>query len=451
MPVSLTERREVLEDLNRLAVADIVDLWRDASGLDLSSPQFRQVMIDNVPELIVPSMATAADHAATWYEDSAPELSFTASPAALAPAEQLSASTAWALYSSGDAALSLMAGFTERAIFGAARDTITENVSRERGSTWARHASANACGFCRMLATRGAVYASEAAATSVVGRGQAMTPAERRARARGDVRGPRGRVMAGGVRSRGSRPLGERFHDNCRCMAVEVRPGHSYEPPPYVEQWEQDYRAATRETAKTGEHGAIDPNAVAAHMDASERARRRAASAPTSAPAVRAGTGGRKPPTPPPTGRQGLAVPGPEDLPPLRSRAETGAPFFVIDEQARRHILDGEPDDAKKGGHRFGTGRPNKTEFPQDWDDDRIIAAVEATIEEHHSVIASGDSTIRRRVIDDVMITVRSFEKNGSTVFVHAYPVGGRGVVRNDPATGERVPVPLDLERLYRP
>ncbi|WP_207105336.1 hypothetical protein, partial [Rhodococcus rhodnii] len=60
-------------------------------------------------------------------------------------------------------------------------------------------------------------------------------------------------------------------------------------------------------------------------------------------------------------------------------------------------------------------GRPNKTEFrgldERKRPDHR---GVEATIEEHHSVIASGDSTIRRRVIDDVMITVRSYERTGA-------------------------------------
>ncbi|NUS43981.1 MAG: GNAT family N-acetyltransferase, partial [Mycobacteriaceae bacterium] len=39
----------------------------------------------------------------------------------------------------------------------------------------------------------------------------------------------------------------------------------------------------------------------------------------------------------------------------------------------RRHILDG---DGTGGGHRHGTGRPRKTEFPADWNDERIISAV---------------------------------------------------------------------------
>jgi len=37
------------------------------------------------------------------------------------------------------------------------------------------------------------------------------------------------------------------------------------------------------------------------------------------------------------------------------------------------HILDG---DRWGGGHRHGTGRPGKTEFPADWDDERITSQI---------------------------------------------------------------------------
>jgi hypothetical protein len=44
----------------------------------------------------------------------------------------------------------------------------------------------------------------------------------------------------------------------------------------------------------------------------------------------------------------------------------------VTPERAR-HILDG---DSWGGGHRHGTGRPLKTEFPAGWDDDKIIGHI---------------------------------------------------------------------------
>jgi hypothetical protein len=37
------------------------------------------------------------------------------------------------------------------------------------------------------------------------------------------------------------------------------------------------------------------------------------------------------------------------------------------------HILEG---DATGGGHRYGTGTPGKTEFPEGWDDDKITESI---------------------------------------------------------------------------
>ena len=53
------------------------------------------------------------------------------------------------------------------------------------------------------------------------------------------------------------------------------------------------------------------------------------------------------------------------DRPPLDS-------MRVTPERAR-HILAG---DSWGGGHRHGTGRPTKTEFPSGWDDDKIVGHV---------------------------------------------------------------------------
>ena len=45
----------------------------------------------------------------------------------------------------------------------------------------------------------------------------------------------------------------------------------------------------------------------------------------------------------------------------------------LTDDQRRIHILAG---DETGGGHRHGTGRPGKTEFPAEWSDDRITDAI---------------------------------------------------------------------------
>ncbi|MGC7358433.1 hypothetical protein RA989_21590, partial [Mycobacteroides abscessus subsp. massiliense] len=48
-----------------------------------------------------------------------------------------------------------LTGSAARALFNASRDTVLANVAAEPGARWARHASANACSFCRLMATRG--------------------------------------------------------------------------------------------------------------------------------------------------------------------------------------------------------------------------------------------------------------------------------------------------------
>jgi len=42
----------------------------------------------------------------------------------------------------------------------------------------------------------------------------------------------------------------------------------------------------------------------------------------------------------------------------------------IISDRRVKHILYG---DGSGGGHKFGTGKPCKSEFPQEWDDDKII------------------------------------------------------------------------------
>lgn len=40
------------------------------------------------------------------------------------------------------------------------------------------------------------------------------------------------------------------------------------------------------------------------------------------------------------------------------------------------HVLNGDPDRPRNGGHAWGTGRPGKTEFPQSWDDEDVREAL---------------------------------------------------------------------------
>ncbi|MCI2422695.1 EndoU domain-containing protein [Saccharopolyspora sp. K220] len=102
------------------------------------------------------------------------------------------------------------------------------------------------------------------------------------------------------------------------------------------------------------------------------------------------------------------------------------------------HILDGGADGT--GGHFYGTGIPNKTEFPESWDDSQIIEAVEGVAKNPDSPPVLSDSGnyrfsgTRDGVEIEGYVTPEGQVKTG-------YPVRGEGVVQND-EFGNPHPVP---------
>lgn len=95
------------------------------------------------------------------------------------------------------------------------RETVMMS-SEASGRVWRRVSDGDPCAFCAMLVARGGDYTSERAALTVVGRGMEVS-----ATIRPDGRRKRG-GQAKGIKPRGSRGLGEKFHDNCGCAVVEV-------------------------------------------------------------------------------------------------------------------------------------------------------------------------------------------------------------------------------------
>lgn len=209
MPVSAPERQYLLNQLNRLAKADLDRLW--AAAERLPTGRFFQYVLDGFPNIVDPYNQTAAQLAATWFEESDPESTYVATLAAPIREERLTTSARWALGASGRDALSRLEGTLQRAVYDGARDTTLVNVRRSR-SKWARYASANACEFCQLLATRADAYRSESTAATEV-------------------------------------------HDHCSCLPVEVRDG-DYTPPDYVQRWEENYQRA-RDNADSGSTTAI--------------------------------------------------------------------------------------------------------------------------------------------------------------------------------------------------
>lgn len=210
MAITPAQRRRLLNELNQAATSDLEGTWRRAALADV---EFAQFMIDAFPEIALTYADVAGDLAADWYEQSAPRLSYQAITNPGISSTALTKSAQWALGADGEDALSRLSGTLQRSVFDGARNTIVANVRNEEGARWARYASANACEFCALMAIRGAVYGSEETA-------------------------------------------GAEYHDNCHCIAVEVRPGRAYEPAPHVEQWDEQYKQARRD-AESGSMKAI--------------------------------------------------------------------------------------------------------------------------------------------------------------------------------------------------
>lgn len=223
----------------------------------LSPAEARAFITDAYPALLTPFLAASSDLTVQWYsEQPAPERRpgsavFAPVAAPMRPGEQLAISGRWALTQTSPS--TALAGNATRQVFNQSRDTVIINAERE-GVRWIRKAQPNACGFCKMLATRAAKdlaqysYKSEGVRRKLDSFGNPT----------GDytltVIGKRGRT-------RGKRRLGSEYHDHCKCTAVPVRDGR-YEPPDYVQQWTEQYDAIVKE------HGTADLLKISSLMDA---------------------------------------------------------------------------------------------------------------------------------------------------------------------------------------
>lgn len=250
--------------LSARAVSDLRRVW----------PRLLTMRPDGMAEALALVLAEVTDRygaasaalAAEWFEELREGAgvggSFRAGAAALPSTERLEVLARWGVGPLFGAdpdpvtALSLVSGGLARQVLGVGRDTLMESIAADPASPrYARHASANACAFCAMLATRGPVYWSEASARRVTGenlggkdyrkarRLDGSLTAERRAEI---LRGSRARTVAqGGRKGRDTtQALGDKYHDDCHCTVVPVWPGQRYEEAPYVEKWRAAYSEA---------------------------------------------------------------------------------------------------------------------------------------------------------------------------------------------------------------
>lgn len=205
--------RATQRDLVTLALAELAQWWQEFTASltgDVPVSQIETV----TAELVERYGDAAAVAAADWYDElreaaGAPGR-FRAVMADPAPPEQAAAVARWAadpLFAAEpdqDAALRHLAGGVQRLVLQPARETIANSVDRDPADArWARVPSgATTCAFCRLLASRGAVYHSE--------------------------------ETAGG--------LANSYHSKCDCVPTPIWPGESE---PYdVDALLEEYTAA---------------------------------------------------------------------------------------------------------------------------------------------------------------------------------------------------------------
>ena len=258
--------RRAQATLSAAASADLRRVW----------PRLLTMRPDNMAEalaIVLEEFATrygqaSAALAAEWFEERREDAkaagSFRAQVAAIPPAERMEILARWGvgpLFGASPnpaTALNLVSGGLTRIVLNAGRETIARSTALDpSGPRYARHASANACAFCAMLATRGAVYTSEANAGRVTGQNLGGTDYRKMRRLGGASPEVREQILAGYKRAtiaQGGRKgrsttqaLGEKYHDECRCLPVPVWPGEQYEEAPYVEKWRDAYASAPGE------------------------------------------------------------------------------------------------------------------------------------------------------------------------------------------------------------
>lgn len=219
------DHRTAVENVVTLAVADLVAEW---ATLPEDPQELAGDLAAVMTDLIGDYSSLVADLAVDWYDDLRIDAdvpgSFVATPAPMAPLEQIERSASWAArgaYVDLDKALSDSAAALDRLVADRDRASIAMNIDLDPAEPrWGRYASAGACAFCALYATRGPAFRSEETAA-------------------------------------------RRYHERCRCIAVPSWSPSDFEEAPYVADWREAYYAAAKDLGR-----GADFKAILAHMRA---------------------------------------------------------------------------------------------------------------------------------------------------------------------------------------
>ena len=243
LPLSVVQGYDLT--LDSLSTAALADLRALLSSLENEAPDRAQkVLFEVFPELFNPYAAAASDVSASFYEEvrdlAGVRGSFAAEALDAVESDRwtslVGAGTQPRMLEQGASNLmfTFLSGGLTSILSTAAADTIYGNAQKDPVKTgFQRIPKPGCCGFCGMLASRGAVYASEAAAGGVVGRG---VPVHR-------TKGKRG-GQGKGIKARGSQSVGQAFHDHCKCRAVQVYEGNSVELQEGADKYFDSYAVA---------------------------------------------------------------------------------------------------------------------------------------------------------------------------------------------------------------
>lgn len=213
-------QRHAQTTLIRLLLRDMRGLRRllVASRLQATVPDW----IAAVRSLVDQYGAAAASLAANAFEDQRDAAGIrrraVVRAAGSPPEDKVEASLRWALkdiWDGGDleAAHRKAEGVTQKLVLDQGRETLRQAVRQDREAVaYARAAALGACAFCKLMASRGAVYKNA---------GTAGRDADERFSGDASV---------------------VKFHDNCHCTIVPVFRGQQFRLSPHAAEWDRLYR-----------------------------------------------------------------------------------------------------------------------------------------------------------------------------------------------------------------
>ncbi|MFP8944705.1 hypothetical protein ACLIYM_25180 [Streptomyces fenghuangensis] len=241
MATTVSDSGPAADRYRRAQAALVRMLMRDLRGLRrlIVPARLRQTVpdwIDAVHALVgqygTASATLAAEHYETQRADAEARGRFTAEPAVSPPDEQVDASLRWALkdvWERDETTASVAQqepldvrleqaqkkaeGVAQRLVLDQGRETVRQAVRRDRDAVaYARAAALGACSFCKLMASRGAVYKT----AETAGR-----DADERFEGNASV---------------------VKFHDNCHCAIIPVFRGQRFELSEHAAEWDRLYR-----------------------------------------------------------------------------------------------------------------------------------------------------------------------------------------------------------------